>query len=163
VEESKNRSLKATNKNNMPQSLVKILVHIVFSTKDRADLIPPELESGLYGYIHGIVENNGAKLIIPKGTANHSHFLVSLGRNDLSELIGDIKRHSSVWMKEHGCKKFYWQRGYGAFSIGQSQVPKTVSYIRDQKEHHRISSYEDEFRALCRKYSVEFDEQYVWD
>ncbi len=142
----------------MPQSLVKILVHIVFSTKDRLDLIAPELEDGLYGYIHGIVENNGAKLIVANGTANHSHFLVSLGRNNISELIGDIKRDSSLWVKQQGCKKFYWQRGYGAFSIGQSQVPKVSEYIRNQKEHHDIQSYEDEFRGLCRKYGVEFDE-----
>jgi len=79
----------------MSQSLVKILVHIVFSTKKRADLILPETEDGLYRYISGIVEGNKAKLIIANGTMDHSHFLVSLGRNDVSELIGDMKRGSS--------------------------------------------------------------------
>lgn len=91
----------------MPQSLVKILVHIVFSTKNRVDLIVPEIETGLYGYIHGIIENNKAKLITANGTANHSHFLVSLGRNDVSELIGDIKRDSSGWAKKNGMSNFY--------------------------------------------------------
>jgi hypothetical protein len=66
-------------------------------------------------------------------------------------------------MKKHGIENFYWQRGYGAFSIGQSQVPAVSRYIRDQKEHHQENSYEDEFRALCRKYDVEFDERYCWD
>jgi REP element-mobilizing transposase RayT len=147
----------------MPQSLVKILVHVVFSTKNRADLILPEIENDLYGYIHGIVENNGAKLIIANGTANHSHLLVSLGRNDISVLIGDIKRDSSSWIKKRGVHNFYWQKGYGAFSIGQSQVPAVSRYIRDQKEHHKKQSFEDEFRGLCRKYGVEIDERYVWD
>jgi hypothetical protein len=79
----------------MPQSLVKILVHIVFSTKDRINLITTDIEDDLYSYIHGIVEKNGARLITANGTMNHSHFLVSLGRNDVSELIGDMKRDSS--------------------------------------------------------------------
>lgn len=147
----------------MPQSLVKILVHIVFSTKNRVDLIHPEIESELYGYIHGIVANNNAKLITANGTQNHSHFLVSMGRNDVSVLIGDIKRSSSLWIKKQGPADFYWQKGYGAFSIGQSQVPAVVKYIKDQKDHHAAQSYEDEFRALCSKYGVEIDERYCWD
>jgi putative transposase len=147
----------------MPQSLVKILVHIVFSTKDRINLITTDIEDDLYGYIHGIVEKNGARLITANGTMNHSHFIVSLGRNDVSELIGDMKRDSSLWIKKRGIQKFYWQRGYGAFSIGQSQVPAVTRYIRNQKVHHKSQSYEDEFRALCRKYHVEFDERYCWD
>ena len=147
----------------MPQSLVKILVHIVFSTKNRVNLITPEIENELYAYIHGIIENNGAKLIIANGTPNHSHFLVSLGRNDVSELIGDVKRDSSSWIKKKGVGDFYWQRGYGAFSIGESQVAAVSEYIRNQKERHKSETYEDEFRALCRKYGVEIDERYVWD
>src|SRR5215203_4036618 len=83
----------------MPQSLVKILVHIVFSTKNRSNWILPEKEKDLYSYISGVVEGNKAKLIIANGTMNHSHFLVSLGRNDVSELIGDMKRDSSSWEK----------------------------------------------------------------
>jgi len=138
-------------------------VHIVFSTKNRDDLIVPEIESGLYAYISGIVENNNARLITANGTANHSHFLVSLGRNDVSELVGDMKRDSSAWAKTQGISDFYWQRGYGAFSIGQSQVTEVSRYIANQKIHHAEQSYEDEFRALCRKYGVEFDERYCWD
>lgn len=80
----------------MPQSLVKILVHIVFSTKDRINLINADIETGLYGYISGIIKNNGARLITANGTPNHSHLLVSLGRNDISELIGAVKRDSSL-------------------------------------------------------------------
>jgi putative transposase len=149
----------------MPQSLVKILVHIVFSTKHRADLITPEIEKRLYAYISGIIEKNGAKLITANGTTNHSHFLVSLGRNDVGVLIGDVKRDSSHWIKKQSPKyaNFYWQKGYGAFSIGQSQVDNVCRYIADQKEHHKKQIFEDEFRELCRRYGVEIDERYCWD
>jgi len=150
----------------MPQSLFKILIHIVFSTKNRIDLITPEIEPKLYGYIHGIVENNGSKLIIGNGTANHVHLLVSLGKKiDIPELIGDIKRDSSSWMKKQDANfhNFYWQKGYGAFSIGQSQVPMVINYIKRQKEHHKQQDFKDEFRALLRKYEIEYDERYIWD
>ena len=147
----------------MPQSLVKILVHIVFSTKDRIDLIDPAIEAELYKYIHGILENQGARLIVGNGTANHTHLLTSIGKNDVPTLVGSIKRSTSLWLKQKGCNKFYWQKGYGAFSIGQSQVEDVSRYIRDQKEHHGKYSYKDEFRTLCRKYEVEIDEKYCWD
>ena len=147
----------------MPQSLVKILVHIVFSTKNRTDLILPESEDALYRYISGIVSGKNARLIIANGTTNHSHFLVSLGKNDIAVLIANMKRGSSLWAKTNGIPDLYWQRGYGAFSIGQSQVPDVTKYIANQKLHHKKMSYKDEFRELCRKYDVEFDEQFCWD
>ena len=147
----------------MPQSLVKILVHVVFSTKNRDDLIYPEIEAGLYAYIHGIVENNKSKLIIGNGTANHGHLLVSMGKTiDVSDLVGNIKRDSSVWMKKIE-KAFYWQEGYGAFSIGESQVARVVKYIAEQKEHHATKEFKDEFLGLLHRYKVEYDERYVWD
>ncbi|MCZ2392018.1 MAG: IS200/IS605 family transposase [Acidobacteria bacterium] len=147
----------------MPQSLVKILVHVVFSTKNRADLIHPEIEAELYAYIHGIVKNNGSKLIIANGATNHSHFLISMGKTlDISRLVGDIKRASSLWMKQHD-RAFYWQEGYGAFSIGESQVTHVVRYIEGQKQHHEKQDFKDEFRGLLDRYKVEHDERYVWD
>ena len=150
----------------MPQSLFKLLAHIVFSTKKRADLIAPEIESGLFGYIHGIVANNGAKLIIANGTANHVHLLVSLPKKiDLPELIGDIKRDSSSWIKEQDARlaNFYWQKGYGAFSVGQSQVETVVNYIKRQKEHHAKQDFQQEFRSFLQQCEIEYDERYVWD
>lgn len=151
----------------MPQSLVKILVHVVFSTKDRADLILPSIETELFSYITGIIKSNGARLIVVNGTRNHIHILISLGKVDIVELIGDIKRDSSLWIKKQGIEfgNFYWQRGYGAFSIGQSQVASVTNYILRQKQHHseKEISFEDEFRALCLKYDVEIDERYCWD
>ncbi|MDQ6786703.1 MAG: IS200/IS605 family transposase [Acidobacteriota bacterium] len=150
----------------MPQSLFKMLAHIVFSTKNRADLIAPEIENGLFGYMHGIVENNAAKLIVANGTANHVHLLVSLPKKiDIPELIGDIKRDSSSWIKKQNVNfsNFYWQKGYGAFSIGQSQIETVINYIKRQKEHHKKQDFKDEFRVLLHKYEIEYDERYVWD
>ena len=150
----------------MPQSLVKLLVHVVFSTKNRINLITPEIEDGLFGYMHGIVENNKSKLILANGTANHVHLLISLGKViSISELVGDIKRDSSVWIKDKNAKfsKFYWQEGYGAFSVGQTEVDVVMNYISKQKEHHKKKSFENEMRGFYRKYEIEFNEKYVWD
>lgn len=147
----------------MSQSIVKILVHVVFSTKDRIDLIRPDLEAELYKYFHGVIENLGAKLVIANGMPNHVHLLISLGKTNIPDLIGAIKRSTSTWMKRKGNPKFYWQRGYGAFSIGQSQVADVRRYITDQKVHHSKMDFKDEFRALCTKYGVVLDERYCWD
>lgn len=150
----------------MPQSLFKILIHTFFSTKNRIDLIPPEIETALFSYIHGIINQNGSKLIVAGGTANHIHLLISLGKKvDIPELIGDIKRDSSIWIKKQNTNfdNFYWQKGYGAFSIGQSQVETVVKYIRNQKEHHKKKDFKSELRELLEKYEIDYDEKYVWD
>jgi REP element-mobilizing transposase RayT len=135
---------------------------MVWSTKDRVRLIPIDIEPRLFAYISAIIESEGGRMIIAGGDADHIHILVSLGRVDISELIGDIKRETSKWMKRNGVVRFYWQRGYGAFSIGQSQVPVVSRYIRQQKEHHKRQTFQDEFRTLCEKYGVEIDERYCW-
>lgn len=126
----------------------------------------PEIENDLFGYMHGIVENNGSKLILANGTSNHVHLLISLGKSiDISEIVGDIKRDSSTWIKTQDEKfaDFYWQKGYGAFSIGQSQVETVMNYIKNQKAHHKKQDFKDEYRALLKKYEIDYDERYVWD
>jgi len=150
----------------MPQSLVRNLIHVVFSTKNRVDLIMPEIESDLFGYIHGIVENNKSKLIVANGTENHIHLLISIGKTiSISELVGDIKRDSSSWIKKQGKEfsQFYWQEGYGAFSVGQTEDELVMKYIDAQKEHHKTKDYKTEFRGFLKKYNIEYDEKYVWD
>lgn len=126
-------------------------------------MIPADLEPQLFGYISGIIKNNNGRMIIAGCDADHVHILISIGRSDISKLVGDIKRETSKWMKKHGVTKFYWQSGFGAFSIGQSQVGNVSAYIRSQKEHHKKQTFQDEFRALCQKYEVEVDERYCWD
>jgi putative transposase len=130
----------------MPQSLVKILVHAVFSTKNRENLITTEIESELFGYMSGIIENNKSKLILANGTENHVHLLISIGKTlSISELIGDIKRDSSVWIKKQDLQfsNFRWQEGYGAFSVGQTQIDDVLKYVGKQKEHHQEKTFEN--------------------
>ncbi|KXK02356.1 MAG: transposase IS200-family protein [Acidobacteria bacterium OLB17] len=110
-----------------------------------------------------LLRTTDQKLIIANGATNHSHFLISMGKTlDISRLVGDIKRASSLWMKQHD-RAFYWQEGYGAFSIGESQVTHVVRYIEGQKQHHEKQDFKDEFRGLLDRYKVEHDERYVWD
>jgi putative transposase len=149
----------------MAQTLVSLLVHIIFSTKNREEIITPEIEPDLYSFIGGILKNNKSKLLAANGTTDHIHLLVSLGKTiSLSELVGDIKRDSSVWMKvqDRNFENFYWQDGYGAFSIGQSQVATVKNYIAKQKVKHRKVNFQTEFRDFLKKYEVVYDEQYVW-
>ena len=126
-------------------------------------MIAGDIENELFAYIHGVIKNNGCKLIIMNGTSNHVHLLLSLGKTiDISQLVGDVKRASSGWMKRHRID-FYWQEGYGAFSIGQSQMDDVVRYIENQKLHHGASDFKNEFRTLLEKYKLDYDERYVWD
>ena len=150
----------------MAQTLVKLYVHIIFSTKNRADLILPEIEEELFAYFGGISNNNNSKLLAAGGTENHLHLLVSMSKNiELSELVGDIKRDSSKWIKTKGnsFRAFQWQDGYGAFSVGYTQIEDVKKYIANQKSHHLKISFEDEFRYFLNKYEVDYDERYVWD
>jgi putative transposase len=150
----------------MAQTLVKLYVHIIFSTKNRADLIQTEIEEELFAYIGGITNQNKSKLLAANGTADHIHLLVSMSKNiELSELVGDIKRDSSKWIKTKGAayRRFRWQDGYGAFSVGYTQIEDVKKYIANQKTHHADVSFEDEFRYFLNKYEMEYDERYVWD
>ena len=109
------------------------------------------------------MEHQNSKLIIGNGTTNHVHLLISLGKTvDVRNLIGHIKRDGSAWMKKHE-RSFFWQEGYGAFSVGESQIPRVMDHIAVQKEHHQKRDFKNEFSGLLQKYRVEYDERYVWD
>lgn len=149
----------------MASTLVSILVHVVFSTKHREPMIPESVEPDLYAYIGAICRNHTCRLLDAGGTADHLHLLVSLGKAiALSDLLMQIKRDSSKWMKTQGSRlgAFGWQDGYGAFSIGQSQVADLGRYLAGQKEHHRTRSFKEELLALLERYHVPYDEQYLW-
>jgi REP element-mobilizing transposase RayT len=148
----------------MPQSLSNILLHIVFSTKHREDLINPEIEPRLYEYMGGIHRNMRCPALLIGGTANHVHTLCRLERTmTVGKLLEAVKSDSSKWMKTQGIAEFAWQKGYGAFSIGASTIPALQEYIKNQKQHHATVTFKDEYRALLAKYDIEFDERYVWD
>ena len=150
----------------MATSLSSILVHLVFSTKHRENLITPEIEPELYPYLAKIFREYKSPSLAIGGTANHLHILFALARTiSVSDLIEEVKSSSSGWIKSKGAEfnRFYWQTGYGAFSIGQSNVEALKRYIANQKEHHRAKTFEDEYRKMLRQYKVECDEKYLWD
>ena len=151
----------------MPQSLAKIIVHTVFSTKGRRPFLgDAELREELHRYLGGILANLDCQPLVIGGVADHVHLLSTLSRTcEAADMVKEVKRGSSVWLKTQRADlaEFSWQNGYGVFSIGQSQVPAVRRYINGQEEHHRTLSYQDEFRSLLTRYEIEFDERYVWD
>ena len=149
----------------MAQTLTRLLVHVVFSTKNRGKLILEDVESDLYRYIGGICRNQESPLFAMGGTENHVHLLVSLSKTvAMSELVMQIKRDSSKWIKSRSPRfsGFQWQEGYAAFSIGESQVERVRAYIERQKLKHQTVTFEDELLAFLVKYRVPYDPQYIW-
>ena len=151
----------------MSQSLVQIYVHAVFSTKHRAPFLKEEdFRDRTHRYLAGICRNLQCPPLIVGGVEDHVHILFRLGKKvAIADLIRDVKRESSKWVKleQPRLTHFYWQLGYGAFSISPSHVDGLIEYIANQEEHHRHETFQDEFRRLCRKYGLEIDERYVWD
>ena len=149
----------------MAQTLVNILVHVIFSTKERRHLIKPEIQPHLYSYMAGTLKNLDSPCLAMGGTSNHVHLLIALSKKaPLSDVIGELKKTSSKWIKTKGpaFAHFAWQDGYGAFSIGQSQVAALKRYIARQEEHHKTKSFEEELIATLKKYQVAYDERYIW-
>ena len=150
----------------MGQSLVQIYIHIVFSTKLRKPLLSSNaLRERMHAYLAGTCHHHKSPAIVVGGVEDHVHLLCRLGKTiDISTLIRELKKESSEWAKtELAISDFYWQSGYGAFSISPNHVEALLSYIKNQEDHHRQESFQDEFRRLCAKYGVEIDERYVWE
>ncbi|WP_035615910.1 IS200/IS605 family transposase [Haloferula sp. BvORR071] len=150
----------------MPQSLSSLLVHLVFSTKDRAPIIPDHLREDLYSYIGGIISQRNGVLLAAGSMPDHIHLLISLPRTIApAELVKEIKAGSSKWLKERDKRllSFHWQNGYGIFSISATHREKVEHYINNQAEHHRVTTFQDEYRRLLKRCGVEWDERYVWD
>ncbi|MEO8112718.1 MAG: IS200/IS605 family transposase [Ginsengibacter sp.] len=150
----------------MGQSLVKNYLHIVFSTKYREPLIHEPVEAELHAYLGGVCKNLECHPIKVGGEVDHVHILCIISKKiALTKLLEEVKSHSPKWIKTKGgdYKKFYWQDGYGAFSVNPSQVDTVINYISNQKEHHKKKTFQDEYRAFLKKYHVEYDERYVCD
>jgi len=150
----------------MGQSLVKNYLHIVFSTKYRQPLITEAIADELYTYLGGICKNMACQPIKVGGHVDHIHILCMLSKKvTLTKLMEEVKSHSSKWIKTKGkeFENFYWQNGYGAFSVKPSEVERVVEYIANQKEHHRKKAFQHEYRGILKKYHVEYDERYVWE
>ena len=150
----------------MPQSLAKVYIHAVFSTKNREPVLANEWREELFQVVGGAANNQGCQSLIVGGVADHVHMLFQLGRTiTIAGAIGTIKSTSSAWVNQtRGLPtEFHWQAGYGAFSVSQSNVEAVREYIRRQPEHHQRQSFQDEFREWLRRYGIEWDERYVWD
>jgi len=150
----------------MSQSLAQNIVHIVFSTKHRQPFIYPPYEVKLHSYLGGICNKMGCVPIKIGGYTDHVHLLCKLSKKTtLMKLVEEVKSHSSKWMKtnDESLKNFYWQDGYGAFSVNPAEIARVVAYIETQHEHHSKKGFQDEYRGILKKYKVEYDERYVWD
>lgn len=150
----------------MGHSLNKIYIHIVFSTKHRQALIKDVIKDDLFSYIGGICRNLECHPVQIGGYRDHVHILCFLSKKTtVVELLEKVKSHSSKWIKTKGTgfENFYWQNGYGAFSVNPSEIEVVKNYILNQEEHHRKKSFQEEFVAFLKKYNVEYDERYVWD
>jgi REP element-mobilizing transposase RayT len=151
----------------MSQSLVQIYLHIIFSTKNREPFLTDKpFRDRTHAYLVGIWKNLDCRSLIVGGVENHVHILCRYSKTiELKDFLRDLKRDSSVWIKEQNSQlsNFYWQAGYGAFSVSPSHVDPLTNYIASQEEHDRHESYQDAYRRICRKYGVPIDERYVWD
>jgi REP element-mobilizing transposase RayT len=149
----------------MAQSLSKVYVHITFSTKDRQHLIDENIKESLFQYLGGVCKGLECNPVQVGGYSDHVHILCLLSRKVAQmDLLEELKKQSSRWIKTQGSSysNFYWQDGYGIFSVNPTQVNVVVEYIRTQDTHHKIVSFQDELRAFLIKYKVDYDERYIW-
>ena len=145
----------------MPQSLTKLYAHLIFSTKNCQPFLDDHIRPRVYAYLATVVRNLDSPWVVVVGVADHVHILFDMGKLHAPvEFVERAKRESSKFIKTLGTqyKDFYWQRGYGMFSVGPAQRDEAEDYVRDQQEHHRSKSYQDEFRAFLQRYDVEYGE-----
>ena len=151
----------------MPQSLCRVVVHLIFSTKSRKSWLKnANVRDELSRYLATTLKSLDCSPIKMNGVEDHMHALFGLSRNHpIKKVVGEIKSDSSKWIKTKGDQyhDFYWQSGYGIFSVSESKVEDVKRYVENQEEHHKRISFQDEFRRICERHGVEIDERYVWD
>lgn len=150
----------------MANTYTQLYFHIVFAVKGRKNLISTDWKDELYKYITGVVTNKNQKLMIINGMPDHIHLLIGTKPDCmLSDLVRDIKANSSKWINEKKfiTGKFEWQTGFGAFTLGQSQIPRIVNYIKNQEEHHKKKTFKNEYIAFLKAYEIEFKNEYLFD
>jgi putative transposase len=150
----------------MPQSLSKVIIHIIFSTKNREPWLDSDIRPRMHAYLATICRDLSGEAFRVGGGADHVHIVTTLPRTvSQAELVEGIKKPSSKRIKalEARYSGFFWQRGYGAFSVSPSQLDAVLQYVQTQEEHHRTRAFQEEYRELLRRHGVEFDERYAWD
>jgi len=153
-------------KTTMPQSLTKMYAHLVFSTKNRRPFLDDEIQPRVHAYLATVIRSLDSPFVVVGGVADHVHILFDLGKMHAPvEFVEQVKRESSKFVKTLGRTygDFYWQRGYGMFSVSPTHLPDAEEYVRNQEEHHRKKTYQEEFREFLKRYGIEYDERYVWD
>lgn len=143
-----------------------IYIQTIFAVKNRNALIRPAWEERLYQYITGIVQNKGQKMIAINGMPDHIHFFIGMKPTCcLSDLVREVKKSSTGFIKENKFSKFkfQWQEGFGAFSYSHSQIDRVAKYVLNQKEHHRKITFREEYMNFLKKFNVEYDERYLFD
>jgi putative transposase len=149
----------------MANSYTSLFTHVIFSTHNREPLLSSTLRSRLWAYMGGIARENKIKAVSIGGTIDHSHMLISIpAMMPVAKAVQLIKGASSKWLHENirSLRNFSWQEGYGAFSIGASQIDDVMAYIASQEEHHRLRSFQEEYLDFLKQYKIEYDERYVW-
>jgi putative transposase len=150
----------------MPQSLARLHVHLVFSTKQRVPFLSDTVRDSLHRYMAVVLQDLGCPATLINSVEDHVHVLFELSRTvAVSAVVEDVKRSSSKWIKTQGAEfaDFAWQAGYGAFAVSESNVMSVREYIVGQREHHRKRTFQDEYRAFLERHGIAFDERYVWD
>ena len=150
----------------MAHTHTNLLVHVVFSTKDRAPLLDAQLKSRLFPYIGGIIRELGGMALLINGPTDHVHILALVpAKSALSEIVGKVKANSSGWVHREFPKlgAFGWQTGYAAFTVSYSQKQTVLDYIANQEEHHHHLSFKEELVAFLKKHEIEYDEKYLWE
>lgn len=150
----------------MPQSLTKLYSHLIFSTKNRQPFLDDEIRPRVHAYLATILRGMDSPWVVVGGVADHVHLLFDMGKMHAPvKFVEQVKRESSKFVKTLGAKyqKFYWQRGYGMFSVGPAHRNEAEAYVRGQEEHHRTKTFQEEFRTFLEQYGIPYEEQYVWD
>ncbi|MGF1655358.1 MAG: IS200/IS605 family transposase [Verrucomicrobiales bacterium] len=150
----------------MPQSLDKIILHIVFSTKDRVRLLNKSVSTELHAYLATIARDAGCECPRVGGVTDHVHLAIQFSRTStVASLVESLKTSSSKWLKTKSSElsSFAWQRGYGVFSVGPSDLEALLAYIDKQEEHHQTRTFQEEYLGFLQKYGVRYDEKYIWD
>lgn len=149
----------------MPSSFTSLTYHIVFGTKYRKPTVTADIREPLYRYIGGIIEHKHGRLLEIGGIDDHVHLVTSCSpRMALADFIRDIKANSSKWLhEEQRYPEFEWQAGYSAFTVSHSQADIVRHYARNQVEHHRRQTFEEEYRALLIRHSIQFDDRHLFN
>ena len=150
----------------MSQSLASLPVHLVFSTKNRPSFLHKPVRSELHAYMASVLQNLECIPILINSSDDHVHALFILGRTvSLSRAVEDVKKYSSKWLKTKGSEfpEFAWQKGCAAFAVSASNVAEVKAYLANQEKHHRVKSFQDEYRAFLERHGVAYDERCVWD